>query len=356
MVSEAVQILGSAWVTPLGADIQEVMDSLLAGNIGLPEELQDERGIPTFLQMRISQSAIQETQRYARLRRSSVISHYAVSAASSCIKNAGLRIEDLQEKKVGLIFATSDGSVIYTKRFFAGITCGGAGAGSPLLFPETVHNAPASHVAATLGFTGHGLTLVGDAATGLIACSVASQWLETNVCDLVLVVGAEEIDSISCAGYATAGLARTLPTRKHQLGAIFSSGAAALLLAPAEAKNTQLQIFGAKSFAHYSQGIERLSQLVDSALTQFTPDWVLSSDAGNWVGRGETRLLRKKIPHAHHLAIKQNLGESFAVASLWQMLIANQLVMNHTATSVLITALGYNGQTSVGKISIGHFP
>ena len=352
-MSEIMQILGSAWVTPLGATLPEVMTSILTGKTGLVEELPDERGIATFLHMRISQSAIQETQRYARLRRSSVISHYAVSAASACMKNAGLCIEDLREKKVGLIFVTSDGSVIYTKRFFAGITCGGAGTGSPLLFPETVHNAPASHIAAALGLTGHGLTLVGDAATGLIACSVASQWLQTNICDLVFVVGAEEIDSISCAGYATARLAHTISSQKPKNGAIFSSGASALLLAPAEAQKPQIQFLGAKSFSHYSQGIERLSQLLDVALTQFTPNWVLSSDAGNWVGRGEVRLLQKKIPHAQHLAIKKNLGESFTVATLWQIIAANQLLTKHPESSVMISAFGYNGQTSVGKISMG---
>jgi 3-oxoacyl-(acyl-carrier-protein) synthase len=49
----------------------------------------------------------------------------------------------------------------------------GASAASPLLFPETVFNAPASHLAAILGITGASYTLVGDGAVGVLALRMA---------------------------------------------------------------------------------------------------------------------------------------------------------------------------------------
>src|SRR3712207_7831863 len=42
--------------------------------------------------------------------------------------------------------AVSNGGVIYTKRFYHEVVESGAEAASPLLFPETVFNAPASHL------------------------------------------------------------------------------------------------------------------------------------------------------------------------------------------------------------------
>ena len=54
-------------------------------------------------------------------------------------------------KRTALVFACfGRWGGVYAK-FFAEIVERGEGAGSPLLFPETVYNAPASHIAARLG-------------------------------------------------------------------------------------------------------------------------------------------------------------------------------------------------------------
>ena len=59
---------------------------------------------------------------------------------------------------IALIFAVSNGGVIYTKRFYHDIVESGAQSASPLFFPETVFNAPASHLAAILGIHRRELT------------------------------------------------------------------------------------------------------------------------------------------------------------------------------------------------------
>ena len=63
--------------------------------------------------------------------------------------------------------------MIYTKRFYRDVVETGAQSASPLLFPETVFNAPASHLAAILGVTGTTYTVVGDGAVGLLAIKMA---------------------------------------------------------------------------------------------------------------------------------------------------------------------------------------
>ena len=69
----------------------------------------------------------------------------AASAAASlaALRDAGLAPESLG--RCALIFAVSDGGVIYTRKFYDQVVR--EGAGSPLLFPETVYNAPGSHIA-----------------------------------------------------------------------------------------------------------------------------------------------------------------------------------------------------------------
>src|SRR5205085_9106976 len=65
---------------------------------------------------------------------------------------------------------------------------------SPLVFPETVFNAPGSHIAALLGTNAINYTLVGDPGTFLQALALAADWLTRKEVDACLVVGAEEID------------------------------------------------------------------------------------------------------------------------------------------------------------------
>src|SRR5207237_6993722 len=100
--------------------------------------------------------------------------------------------------RTALIFAVSNGGVIYTKRFYDEIVESGAQAASPLLFPETVFNAPASHMAAILGITGASYTLVGDGAVGILALKMAEDLMAGDAFDYCLVVGAEEADWLLC--------------------------------------------------------------------------------------------------------------------------------------------------------------
>src|SRR5204863_1882383 len=111
--------------------------------------------------------------------------------------------------RTAVVFAISDGGVLYTRKFYEQIVKQGANAASPLLFPETVYNAPASHLAALLGIDGASYTLVGDNSVGLAALKFAEQLLDLGDLDRVIVVGAEEIDWVICEAYRDWRLART---------------------------------------------------------------------------------------------------------------------------------------------------
>ena len=68
------------------------------------------------------------------------------------------------------------GSVNYSRRFYDE-TLKDPATASPLVFPETVFNAPASHLAALLGTTAINYTLVGDPGTFLQGIALAADWL-----------------------------------------------------------------------------------------------------------------------------------------------------------------------------------
>jgi 3-oxoacyl-(acyl-carrier-protein) synthase len=102
--------------------------------------------------------------------------------------------------RLGIIFCVMTGCVNYSRRFYDE-TLKDPATASPLVFPETVFNAPASHLAALLGTTAINYTLVGDPGVFLQGLVLGADWLLAGRVEDCLVVGAEEIDWLTADAY-----------------------------------------------------------------------------------------------------------------------------------------------------------
>jgi len=129
---------------------------------------------------------------HPRLRRSSVITQFAVGAALEAIGDDRAAVGS-GAVQLGVVLCVMTGCVHYSQRFYDE-TLRDPATASPLLFPETVFNAPASHLAAVLGTRGLNYTLVGDPSAFLAGLALGAQWLEEGSADAVVVIGAEEGD------------------------------------------------------------------------------------------------------------------------------------------------------------------
>ena len=226
----SVGIAGMGWVTPLGTDLDEVWHRVVRshtpflapvsssteevfrqvlGHIPKIQTLTNPETGRTHPFIPTPPDAITHLARNPRLRRASAISHLAVAAGLAALDDARIVMTPEIAARTAVVFAICDGGVLYTRRFYEQIAKQGANAASPLLFPETVFNAPASHLAALLGIDGASYTLVGDASVGMSALHFAAELLETSDIDQVVVVGAEECDWILCEAYAAWRLDRT---------------------------------------------------------------------------------------------------------------------------------------------------
>ncbi len=125
---------------------------------------------------------------HPRMRRAAPISQFAMGAASEAL---GGQIGG----PLGVVFCTTCGCVDYSRRFYNEVLLDPMVA-SPLLFPETVFNAPASHLSAVLSSCAANYTLVGDTGVFLNGLALAAGWLEEGRVGRCLVVAAEEVDWI----------------------------------------------------------------------------------------------------------------------------------------------------------------
>jgi hypothetical protein len=261
---------------------------------------------------------VEDAARQPRLRRSSFISHFAVAAALDALRDSGLQPDP---ERLGLVFATTNGGVIYTRRFFEGVAKSGAHAGSPLLFPETVYNAPASHIAAALGITGEVETLVNDATAGIDALATADDMLTTGVCDHCLVVAAEEADWAICEGH-----------RMWKIAPVFAEGACALLLGREGSGPELVGILRSAALPTPAHLRAWLAALSAEKLILASPGF----DESLW-------------PDSRVLSPQAALGEAFATSALTQVACA-ALALRENSSRALVAVVGQHVQAAAAVL------
>jgi 3-oxoacyl-(acyl-carrier-protein) synthase len=318
-------IAGMGWVTPLGSDLPGVWHRLLNGETASAHSISSPLGCdyPVFP---VPAEALAGAPAHPRLRRSSAISRFAVVAGLAALDDAGLKLDVETAARTALIFAVSNGGVIYTKRFYHDIVTSGAQAASPLLFPETVFNAPASHLAAILGITGASYTLVGDGAVGILALKMAEDLLASEALDRCLVVGAEEADWLLCDAYHKWRLLRSAPPiepfQQPPRGTILSEGAGALLLG--RGGDICLEnIVAGTNFRKQREAGEALKKILGE-LGDDSVDLVVASANGTFIDAAEHDAALQSCPDVKIYAIKGALGESVGASSLWQTICGAQ--------------------------------
>ena len=205
--------------------------------------------------------------------------------------------------RTALIFAVSNGGVIYTRRFYHEIVESGAQAASPLLFPETVFNAPASHLAAILGITGASYTLVGDGAVGILALKMAEDLMASDTLDHCLVVGAEEADWLLCDAYRKWRLLRSAPPiepfQQPPRGTILSEGAGAVLLSRNGSVRLE-KIAAGTNFRKQSEAGDSVEKS-SAELCEGEIDLVVASANGTFIDAAEQRRCAAKLPRREDL-------------------------------------------------------
>jgi hypothetical protein len=225
------------------------------------------------------------------------------------------------------------GCVQYSRRFYDEVLRDPPSA-SPLVFPETVFNAPSSHLATLLGTPAINYTLVGDPGTYLQGLALGADWLRRERVDGCLVVGAEEID------WATADSFRMFSRRL-----ILSEGAGAVYLRRAE-----------------STSRVRLHSITDSHLflqTQTRAKATTRMRAEMPVGDSQQLLCdgTQNVPRfdadetaawqdwpGARLAPKGILGEGLMAAAAWQCVAALDALQEGRFAAATVSIVGCNQQ------------
>src|SRR5947209_20200344 len=342
----SLSIAGMSWVTPLGSSVDDVWQRLIAGEAAPIEILENEQNGARYLVRRVPATTMAHLPPHARLRRASAISRFAAAAGLAALAEAKT---PPSLDRVALVFAISNGGVIYTRRFYADIVKSGAQSASPLLFPETVFNAPASHLAAILGITGASYTVVGDGAVGILALKLAEDLMVSEDIDACLVVAAEEIVPLVCVADRQWRCLRDPKKPETGRGMIMSEGAGAVLLKRSNGGIEIDQIVPGANFFRRSEASARLGSVV--ARLENEIGFCVGSGNGTFIDRAERAAVGDELPL---YSPKIALGESVGASVFWQLISAAKALETGTLpgsskppvnSHALVLACGLNQQT-----------
>ena len=281
---------------------------------------------------------------HPRMRRTSPIGQYAVSAALEALgsKTATPGATSGRER-LGIVYCAMSGCVNFSRRFYDE-TLKDPATASPVIFPETVFNAPASHLAALLGTPAINYTLIGDSGTFLQGIALAADWLLDDRVEGCLVVGAEELDWLVAQAFELF----------DPLGAV-AEGAAALFLsreAAAAGSVTLEAISQAHLFFNQRQRIEAARKAREEIRTGQEPADSLLCDGA----QGVARLDRAENQAWHdwtgaRLSPKRICGEAFAAAAAWQCVAAVDALSQSRFSTATVSVVGCNQQAIAARFS-----
>lgn len=337
-MSSDIHITGWGAVSPAGWSTAELYGAV-EKNVPLPmiTECRCEGALKRNFRKVPALGVVPDYMKHARLRRSAPVTRFAIHAAVEALGAEKFALAQSGAFRLGVIFCTMSGCVQFSRRFYAEVLENPMLA-SPILFPETVYNAPSSHLSALLSSSEINYTLVGDAAQFVRGIGLARQWIEDGLVQACVVVAAEELDWVSDEAWMLF----------HQQGA--AEGAAAVLLENGGRDGvnikhiTETQTYGNQ--LNRKDAVQRVkAELLSHASTQAS----LCDGLGAGKRMDQAEVSAWQDWKGNRCSVRSIFGEGFGITSGWQTVMACEMIHRDASQEAIVSAMGLS-QQAVGMV------
>jgi 3-oxoacyl-(acyl-carrier-protein) synthase len=335
-----IQVSGLGAVTPAGWGVGPLRGALEAGQPLATQTLDRPGWDKPFTARRVPEPSPRPAfLAHPRLRRASPLTHYATAAVLEALGR--LEPDPPRPRRLGLVVCLQSGCVQYSYRFYKEALEDPATA-SPLLFPETVFAAPASHIASLLGEATLVHTLVGDPAVFLQGLAMAGDWLIEDRVDAALVVGAEEANWL-----------RADAIWHFDHASVSSAGAGCLCLS-ADAEGS-----GSVELTALTDPQTYLSTRGRPAAARAMRNQLPPALAGELLCDGLQGCPRTDAPEREawrdwtgpRLSLKRILGDGLMAASAWQCVAACDALQRGRFPAATVSVVGCNQQAIAARFA-----
>jgi 3-oxoacyl-[acyl-carrier-protein] synthase II len=349
--SDRICITGVGIVSSIGIGKEECLSSLKNGRSGIGEIKEfDTHFSPSKKGGVIRSFHPRDFIPTSKIRRLDRASQFAIAASKLALADAQFTVTQENSSRVGVVLGSGFCGLSSSEEFHRAQVLEGFLDLNPMLFPNTVPNAPSSYASIELGIQGVNSTLVQSFCTAEAAIFFACEQLRKGKADLILTGGVDELSELLFRGFSDLRLLATdqgygeksCPYDKMRNGVVLGEGAGLLVVEnEAHARSREARIYG--YILGYSlmgkspegDGSEDLNRSIRTALKgRESTSIEYLSGAGNSSGvldALEAKAVKKMFPkqclQIPVSSIKSMTGE--AIASGGMRMVANVLSMDH---------------------------
>jgi 3-oxoacyl-(acyl-carrier-protein) synthase len=307
-VRTEIAITGIAAISSAGVGLDPLKETLRSGISALrpvPVDLAGEEG---HVWGRAEGFKASDFMTPLKARKFDRCSLFAVVAAGMALKDAGLDPAAFGSSRVGIVLGCGFGGIANSEDFLRGYLSKGTDGLVPMLFPNTVPNAPASNASIEHGLKGPNVTFVQRFCSAEAAFQMACRFLEEDRADIMLTGGVDELQPFMIEAFRKVG-----QLRRYAAG--FSEGAGILVLEKGEvARKRGVRI---RAMAGDIRSVGRLlpgreAEGIDRIFCPGSKPQLVSLSGV----AGEMKPILERLPNVPRLETGRLLGRSLAMGGL----------------------------------------
>src|SRR5512139_406130 len=253
-IEDRLCITGIGVVSPIGIGKEEFLLSLRKGRSGIEEIKEFDTHFSHSKKGGVVRSFHpKDFIPAAKIRRLDRASQFAIAASKLALADAQFSVTQENSSRVGVVLGSGFCGLSSSEEFHRSQVLKGFLDLNPMLFPNTVPNAPSSYVSIELGIHGVNSTLVQSFCSAEAALLFACHQLRKGKADLVLTGGVDELSKFLFRGFSELHFLavdqghgeRCCPYDKMRNGLVLGEGAGLLVLEREEqARSRRGRIYG----------------------------------------------------------------------------------------------------------------
>ena len=212
MSGRRVVVTGLGIVSPVGLDLKESWDNIVAGTSGVvPITEYDASGFPVRFAATVKNFDASRVIPVKDQRKMDVFIHYGLVAAEEALQDSGLEITDENADRIGVSIGSGIGGLPMIETCHLKMIEGGPRKVSPFFVPGSIINMISGNFSIKHGIKGPNIALVTACSTGTHSIGQAARMIAYGDADVMIAGGSEKASSpLGINGFAAA---RALSTR-----------------------------------------------------------------------------------------------------------------------------------------------
>jgi len=193
-MSKRVVITGLGCISPVGNDVPTTWQSLRDGKSGAgPLTRYDASDFKTKIAAEVKDFDGKDIFSYREARRLDPYAQYAIASSLEAQEDAGLKIDDQNRTKIGVVIGSGIGGMTTLFRELKVFDEKGPRRVSPFMVPMMIADSAGSLVAIRLGIRGPNMAVVTACATGTNAVGEAAEIIRRDHADVMFAGGSDSV-------------------------------------------------------------------------------------------------------------------------------------------------------------------